>query len=121
VLAVHNDIAFLLALAVELVHSGVNLIPAASVRSAERLLAELKLQPDLLVLNCKIQGVCAFAAESLKQWPAQKVVAIVSKGHRCLKCRSLLVATIEDSPSPRIDRWVGFVRMLIPQSYAVTQ
>ena len=107
VLAVHNDIAFLFALALQLEHSRVCLIPAPSVKNAQRLLTELKLQPDLLVINCKIRGVCAFAEESLKRWPALRVVAIASEGHRCLKCRSLLVGTIGDAPSPAIDQWVS--------------
>lgn len=121
VLAVHNDIGFLFALALQLVHRRVNLIPASSVKNAERLLAELQLQPDLLIVNCKMQGVCALGADSLKRWPALKVVAIVSEGHRCLKCRRLLVATLEDAPSPRIDRWVGFLRMLTSESHSATQ
>ena len=121
VLAVNNDIAFLFALALQLEHSRVGLIPAHSVKNAERLLSELKVQPDLLIINCKVRGVCPFAAESLKRWPALKVVAILSEGHRCLKCRGLLAATIGDSPSPMIDRWVGLVRTLTNQSQTARQ
>ena len=112
VLAVHNDIGFLSSLALRLERSRVNLIPAPSVRNLELLLAELQVEPDLLLINCKIQGVCAFAAESMKRWPKLKVVAIFSEGHRCLQCSHLLVGTIIDSQSPLIDGWVGLVLAL---------
>jgi hypothetical protein len=121
VLAVHNDIAFLFALALQLEHDRVALIPSSSVKSAERLLSELKVRPDLLIVNCKIRGVCAFAEESLKRWPALKMVAVVSEGHRCIKCRCLFASIIGDSPSPMIDRWVNLVRTLTHQRELATQ
>jgi hypothetical protein len=121
VLAVHNDIAFLFALALQLEPNHVGLIPSASVKNAERLLCELKLQPDLLIINCKIWGVCAFASESLKRWPELKVVAVVSEGHRCFRCRGLLVATIGDSPSSVIDQWAGLVQTLTHKRRVATQ
>jgi hypothetical protein len=121
VLAVHNDIAFLFALALQLEPNHVGLIPSASVKNAERLLCELKLQPDLLIINCKIRGVCAFASESLNRWPELKVVAVVSEGRRCFRCRSLLVATIGDSPSPVIDQWASLVQTLTHKRRVATQ
>jgi len=121
VLAVHNDIAFLLALAIQLEDRHIGLIPAPSVKNAEQLLKELRLQPDLLIVNCRIRGVCAFAAQSLKRWPSLKVVAIVSEGHQCLKCKDLLVTTVGDSSSPMVDRWVGLVRTLMQQEHIATQ
>ena len=121
VLAVHDDIAFLFALAVQLKRSRVNLIPAISVRNAERLLAELKLEPALLIINCKIKGVCAFATESQRRSPALKVVSIDSEGHHCLKCRYLISATIVGSQSQLTDRWADLVRALAHQSLTVSQ
>jgi hypothetical protein len=121
VLAVHDDFAFLLALAVELVRNRIHLIPARSVRDVERLLSELDLQPDWLILNCEIQGVCALAEESLKQWPTVRVIAIVSEGQPRLKCRRLAVATIENSAPPAVDRWVSILRTLTREYDSVLQ
>jgi len=121
VLAVHDDVAFLFALALQLEPRGVALLPADSVKSAERLSSELKLRPDLLIINCKLRGTCAFAAESLQRWPALKVAAVVSKGHRCARCRHLLDATIEDSSAPEIASWRTLVLTLIHQKHMATQ
>jgi hypothetical protein len=121
ILAVHNDIAFLFALALKLENSQIGLIPAHSVKNAERLVTELGLEPDLLIINCKIRGVCAFATESLKRWPAVKVVAIVSENQRCLDCRRAVVATIRESPSPTIAQCVDIVSTLTHLWHAAIQ
>lgn len=121
VLAVHNDLALLFALALQLDARGVSLIPAHSVHDAQRLLSELRLQPDLLIVNCKLRGVCSFAVDSFNQWPALHVVAVVSEGHPCQTCKHLLAATIGDSSTHSIDRWLKLILAVMHQTQTTTQ
>ena len=113
VLAVHDDIGFLLALAGELHKRRIALIPAATVPQAERLLVELGLKLDVLIIDCNIRTVCSFAAAMHKRSPALRVVGITSDRRRCAKCRDLLTTTVSRSEAQVVQWWVALIETLV--------
>jgi len=113
VLAVHNNVAFLLALAVQLENRKIHLIPAATVRQARSLLDKLKLKPRVVIVNCRLSGVCQFAMELQERRPRPKIAGIVSEGSSCAKCRAILSATVEMAPQQTPQMWVGVIRALL--------
>ena len=113
VIAVHNDVGFLAAMAGELQKQRIALIPASTSSQAERLLAELKVKPDLLIIECKIRNVCSFAAAMRQRRAALKVVGLISEPQKCARCRELLTTTVYGSRTRMIQWWVALIKVLL--------
>ena len=105
VLMVDGDIGFLFVLARELDHRRISLIPSASVKQARLTLARLKPTIDILIINCQLLGVCAFAREMVRHNAKLEVIGIVSGNHQCSSCRQLLTLISQDSEI-REARWI---------------
>jgi len=107
VLIVDADIGFLLVLAQELGHRGIGLIPSGSVRQARSMLVKLKPRPtiDVLIINCRLSGVCALATEMVQHNAKVEVIGLVSGNHQCSTCRKLLTMVSQD-PEVRDVRWI---------------
>ena len=112
VIAIDDDIGFLFALASHLESARVVVIPSGSVALAERLLQELALAPDVLVINCRIRGVGAFAARVRRRWPDLKVVAIVSERGRCGSSKAIVKAFLPDQRPRRAETVRDWARLL---------
>ena len=59
---VDDDLGFTFALADALASRGIALVPARSVTQARSLFKSLKPNVGLLIINCRVHGVCALAA-----------------------------------------------------------
>lgn len=108
VLIVDSDVAFLLVLAQELARKGIMLIPSTSVREARSMLEKLSPTIDILIINCRLAGVCGLASEMRRGDAALDVVAMVSGNRQCATCRRHLtfVSRDADHPEPRvIQKW----------------
>lgn len=121
VLAVHDDLAMLFALAVRLEGRNIALVPARSVSQAEILLKELGFQPDLLLIDCAKRGTGKFAAVMRECNPALAVVGITSPRHQCKGCRKLLSATVEAFSERQLEEWVDLIERLIVRGRATAQ
>lgn len=109
---VDSDIALLLVLAHELDQRGISLLPAGSPRQARLLIAKVQSMIDILIINCKVPGVCGLAAEMVGHNPAVEVIGIVSGGWQCSSCRALLTYCFHD-PEVRDVRWMHRMVSLI--------
>jgi DNA-binding NtrC family response regulator len=121
VLAVHDDLAILFALAVRLEGRTIALVPARSVNHAKVLLQELRFQPDVLLINCAKRGTGKFAAAMRECNPALAVVGITSGRHQCKSCRKLLSATVEGSSERQLEELTGLIERLIVRGRATAQ
>ena len=119
ILAVHKDIGLLFALAVTLENYKIGVIPAASVKQAHLLLKQLKPELDLLIIQCRIRGVCRFAAEARQRRPGLRVIGVLSEPHACGTCQDKFAASIQDQQSYEVQKLAGLVRHLIRQSRSV--
>jgi len=122
VLVVDGDIAFLLVMAQELARKGISLIPSTSVREARSVLQKLNPTIDILIVNCRITGVCGLASEMRRRVTGLDVVAIVSGNRQCAACRRLLTFVAKDIERPEargiqnwgrlIDNWLAAKRRI---------
>jgi hypothetical protein len=112
VLMVDADIALLLILADELDQRGISLIPSGSARQARLLGASLKPMIDVLIVNCKVAGVCTLAAEMVGPNPLLEIIGIVAGACQCSSCRALLTYCFHD-PEIRDLRWTHRMVSLI--------
>jgi hypothetical protein len=112
VLMVDGDIGFLFVLAHELSPRGISLIPSDSVRKARSMLVKLNPKIDVLIVNCRIPGVCALTAEMVGQNAKLEVIGIVSGNHQCSSCRKLLTMVSQD-PELREAPWIRRLANLI--------
>ena len=112
VLMVDGDVALLLVLAKELDQRGIGLIPAGSAVQGRSLMAKLKPVVDMLIINCRVPGVCALAAEMVGRKPGLEVIGIISGHHQCNSCRPLLTYCFHD-PELRDVRWMQRMVSLI--------
>jgi DNA-binding NtrC family response regulator len=113
VLMVDNDPGFMFALADALASRGIALVPAQSVMQARSLLKSLKPNVGLLIINCRVRGVCALAAEMVQDDRSLAVAGILSAQGQCSSCRHLLGEHFQD-PEDRlpklVERWVTLIR-----------
>jgi hypothetical protein len=116
VLMVDGDIGFLFVLARELDHRRISLIPSGSVKQARLTLASLKPTIetiDMLIIDCQLSGVCAFAREMVRHNAQLEVIGLVSGNHQCSSCRQLLTLISQD-PELReargIQKWAGLIQ-----------
>lgn len=113
VLVVDGDIGFLLVLAQELSHRGISLIPSSSARQARSMLAKMKPAIDVLIINCRVSGVCALASDLVRRNARLEVVGIVSGVHQCSSCRQLLTYVSREPQPPElraIRRWATLIQ-----------
>ncbi len=115
----HKDIGLLFALAVTLENHKIGVIPAASVKQAHLLLKQLKPELDLLIVQCRIRGVCRFAAEARQRRPGLRIIGVLSESHACGPCQEHFAASIQDQQSYEVQKLAGLVRHLIRQSRSV--
>ena len=115
VLAVHKDVGLLFALAVTLENHQIGVIPAASVKQADFLLKQLEPEVDLLIVQCRIRGVCRFAAEAIERRPGLRIIGVLSASRECGRCRELLAATMQDHQSYKVQNLASVVRQVIRQ------
>ena len=113
VLIVDDEPGFTFALAEALASRGIALVPARSVMQARSLLKSLKLNVGLLIINCRIHGVCALAAEMVRDDRSLAVAGILSAQGQCGRCRHLLGERFQD-PEDRLpnllEQWVTLIR-----------
>ena len=118
ILIVHDDLGILLALSLELQNRGIGLVPANTVLTARRLLREMGLQLDVAVMGCRVRGVCELAAALVKRSRGLKIVGVVSKNHRCSRCKELFCSVLEDGDAPWIPRWASLIERVSERSFA---
>ena len=125
VLMVDDDLGFTFALADALASRGIALVPARSVTQARSLLKSLKPNVGLLIINCRLHGVCALAAEMVRDDRSLAVAGILSAQVQCSRCRHLLGELFQDPEDrlPRLlERWVTLIRNRLapkPRPYVV--
>ena len=108
VLAIHDDIAALFALALALQHCHIDLIPATTIQEAQELLAEVNAAPDILLVNCAIDGTFRLAKTLRERLPALKVVVIdPDKDHPCPHDEEFFTARSASAGS--IPTWAGII------------
>jgi len=113
VLALHKDIGLLFAVAVALENDKIGLIPAASVKQAHLLMKELSPRLDVLIIECRIRGVCRFADGVRERVPDAGIVGVLSESHDCGACRNLLTATLRADQANEVQRWASVIRTLV--------
>jgi hypothetical protein len=116
ILAVHKDIGLLFALAVTLESHQIGVIPAGSVKQAHLLLKELKPELGLLIVQCRIRGVCRFAAEAMQRRPGLRIIGVLSASHECGRCREVFAATMQDDESHDVQKLATLIRHLIQEA-----
>jgi hypothetical protein len=112
VLMVDSDIAVLLVLAHELDQRGISLIPAGTARQARVLSARVQSMIGILIVNCKVPGVCGLAAEMVGHNPLLEVIGIVAGAWQCSSCRTVLTYCFHE-PEVRDIRWMHRMVSLI--------
>lgn len=96
ILILDRDLGFMWALADKLKTRGIATIPSTSVEEAENILATLRPDISLLIVNCACKRVCSFVQRTLREHPFLKPIGIISRGHSCRSCQRLLLATLSD-------------------------
>jgi hypothetical protein len=87
---IHGDLAFLLALAVSLAKREIGVVPSSSCRELDTLLQELQLEPETLIIDGRIAGVCRYAAVLQSRWPDLTVFVTISDHPTCNYCKRFL-------------------------------
>ncbi len=123
VLVLDGDLGFLLALAQELSNRQILAVPARTSRQALSFLARFRLEPDLIVLNCRIPGACSVAGEIAGKRPHVHILALMSDGNECAECSGLITSRLHDPEDKAPDRIPSFVdliqRIMNPQARAL--
>jgi DNA-binding NtrC family response regulator len=113
VLMVDDNLGFTFALAGALASRGIALVPARSVMQARALLKAFKPNVGLLIINCRIHGVCALATRMVRDDRSLAVAGILSAQGQCDRCRHLLGELFQDPEDrlPRlVEQWVALIR-----------
>lgn len=119
VLLLDRELGFMWALAESLKTRGIETIPATSVEEAEAILAALRPDLAMLIVNCSLKRACAFAEQLRDRYQYLKVIGINSRGHRCRECGKLLIATLsdpEDRSPERLQHCVELIWILTDRS-----
>ena len=113
VLMVDDDLGFMFVLAGALASRGIALVPARSVLQARSMLRALTPNVGLLIINCRIHGVCALAAGMVREDRSLAVAGILSSRGQCTRCRHLFGEVFQD-PEDRLpellEQWVTMIR-----------
>jgi hypothetical protein len=112
VLMVDGDLGVMYALANQLDGRRISLIPAASIKQAGSQLTKPEPNIDILIIICRVIGVCALAEQMVRRHAALGVIGIVSNSHQCASCRKLLTFCAH-GPEPRDFRWTHKMVILI--------
>jgi DNA-binding response OmpR family regulator len=107
------------ALAESLKTRGIETIPSTSIEEAEAILAALRPDLALLIVNCAFERACVFAEQLRDKYQHLKVIGITSRGHRCRKCARLMIATLshpEDRAPDRLKHCVELICILTDRS-----
>lgn len=120
--AIHLDSTFLLVLAVSLQTRRIALIPSSSRQELDVLLCDLHLEPEILVIDSRIEGVCPYAAELLDRWPRLSAIVIISDHHTCNDCQRLLrVSADETNLVEKLSTMIQEIAVTKPVQAKVTQ
>ena len=76
VLIVDDDLGFVVWLGVSLAAKGYATLPATSASGAQALIAELRVSPDMAMVNLKLAGTIELIKAQHRANPALKVIAI---------------------------------------------
>src|SRR3984893_5389900 len=113
VLMVDDNLRFTFALAGALASRGIALVPARSVMQARSLLKALTPNVGLIIINCRLHGVCALAVRMVRDDRSLAVAGILSAQGQCSTCRHLMGELFQD-PEDRLpellERWVTLIR-----------
>ena len=104
VLILDDDLGFIFALAQELNDRHISAFPARTAREGHSIIRDLRLDPDLLVIDCSSPGACSFAGEVAKESVDVKIVGLVSEHFQCKECAERLVTTFRDPDDGAPDR-----------------
>ena len=104
VLIFDDELGFPFALSAELGRRSIAAYPARTLTETESLIARLRLKPDLLVINCRRRGACAFAEQIGRHRRNLKIVALVSASFECQKCADKVAAQLRDPEDKFPDR-----------------
>jgi hypothetical protein len=116
ILIIDRELGFMWALAQQLQARGIVTIPSSSVREAQKVLAVVRPHLSLVIINCRCQGVCAFAEQLRKKYFALRIIGIVSRRFRCRECARYLMATLndpEDRHPERVAKCAELVSILV--------
>jgi DNA-binding NtrC family response regulator len=119
ILILDRELGFMWALAESLKTRGIETIPSTSVEEAEAILAALRPDLALVIVNCALERACALAEQLRDNYQHLKVIGITSRGHRCRKCARLLIATLsdpEDRAPGRLQYCVELISILTDRS-----
>jgi hypothetical protein len=116
VLVVDSDLGFAFWLGHALDQAGHYALPAFSPAGASRLLTELGLPPDLVIINATLPNAASFIADLRLSQPALKVVAVVDTPGD--PSPAFLQANLVEHKPAAIDErvrreWVDMVRMIL--------
>lgn len=96
VLILDKDLGFILALSQELTSRKISAFPARAPGEARSILRQLRLRPDVLVINCGVANACSFANEVARMRPELRVIGIVSDANGCNDCADAPKAQLHD-------------------------
>jgi hypothetical protein len=110
---VDDDLGFTFALAEALASRGIALVPARSVIQARSFLRSLRPKVGLLIINCRVRGVCDLATEMVREDRSLAVAGILSSLGQCTRCRHFLGEVFldpEDRLPELLEQWVTMIR-----------
>lgn len=96
VLVLDGELGFMFALSMELSKRHISVVPARTAREARSTMTRYRLDPDILVINCKSPGACPLAEELAQRHKSVRVVAMVSERFQCNKCAGRIAARLRD-------------------------
>jgi hypothetical protein len=102
ILILDHDLGFQFWLAKSLEPFGYSIIPADTVSQAKRLLRQLKLSLDLLMVNPAVEGAAEFTASLHRHQPLLKVVALVPEQGKESSLRDLHPDARRAKPDPSV-------------------
>jgi len=101
-LILDDDLGFQFWLAKSLEPFGYSIIPVDTVSKAKRMLRQLKLSLDLLVVNPEVDGATEFAASLRRRQPLLKVIALVPEQGKNSSLKDLYPDARRAKPDPSV-------------------
>src|SRR5689334_1499966 len=104
VLILGGDLGFVFALSQELTKRNISAFPARTAREARSMIARFRLDPDVVVIDCKSPDACSFAEGVAKERRDVEIIGIVCEHYYCKECAERLAATFRDPDDEAPDR-----------------
>lgn len=115
VLAIHDDVALMFALAFSLNELGVDLLPARTVAEGIELLSAFSVTPEVLLIDCGAARVLSYARALRFRTPNLKVVGFRSESNPCAEYKELL-STIVDPVECSITKCAHIIGSLVEET-----